>query len=539
MTRLTSWPDIRLRVNDFILRKERGNLILMNPEMIQTSMPAANSATPRATTGLEAAAELFRALNEDGVRYCHWKSNVRLEKALQGKTDLDLLVEREDSDRFRKILSEHRVKPLVAAPGKAYPALENYLGFDPASGELFHLHVHYQLVLGEQFVKNYRLPLETHFLDSTRLYHGVKVPAPELELIVLSLRALLKYRDRDVIKDILSIRSPGLPGDIVREIQWLLPQTSLEQIAETLQELQIVPADIVLGLLHTVNHSRRDGYRLYRLRARLRNSLRPWQRHNRFHASLLYYKALWRRRKSFLKRTPNRKMTLANGGQTLAFVGADGAGKSTMCSLLSEWLSWKLDAHLYYLGSKQPSRRSELLYLLFRIARRSQRAWGRLLGEKSLPVRWLATLRQSLLYSHHLSIGYDRYRRYRASRKQAGAGSLVIYDRFPLAASLDGPKIEIMANGNQGPVAGLFSRLERRLYRKFEAPDYYFLLDVHPDVSLQRKPDHERAAIERKYRVLQNLAEHKSNGVELVRVDANRSFETVAAQLKNLLWQIM
>lgn len=500
--------------------------------------PAVKSVVPP-TIGLEAASNLFRALNEAGIRYCHWKSNVRLEKALQGETDLDLLVEREDGNRFRAILSKHGVKRLVAAPGKAYPALENYLGFDPASGELYHLHVHYQLVLGEQFVKNYRLPLEKQFLESARMRHGVKIPAPELELIVLSLRALLKYRDRDVIKDILSIRSPGLPGDIVREIKWLLPQTSLRRVSEVLEELEIVPAGIVLELLQTVSHSPRAGYRLYRLRTRLRKALRPWQRHSRPQAALLYFRELWRRRKSFLKTAPNRKMTPVSGGATLAFVGADGAGKSTMCSLLTQWLSWKLDVHLYYLGSKQPSRRSAWLYLLFRIARRSQRAAARRLGEQSLPSHWLAILRQALLYSHHLSNGYDRYQRYRRSQRQVAAGSLVIYDRFPLAASLDGPKIELIADGKKGRLVAAFSRWERRLYRKFSDPDYYFLLDVHPDISLERKPDHERGAIERKQRVLQNLDGEKSNGVELARVDANRSYEAVVSQLKYRVWQVL
>ena len=511
----------------------------MHQDITEASVPASDNATSRPVTGLRAAADLFHALNEEGVRYCHWKSNVRLEEALRGETDLDLLVDRQDSDRFRKILGEHRVKPLVAAPGKAYPALENYLGFDPESGELFHLHVHYQLVLGEQFVKNYRLPLERHFLDSTRLRHGVKVPAPHLELIVLSIRALLKYRDRDVIKDVLSIRTPGLPGDIVREIKWLLPQTTSQQIAESLQELKIVPPDLVLDLLHTVGNSRRAGYHLFRLRSRLRKALRPWQRHGRLYASFLYFKALWRRQKSFLKRESKRKMTLANGGQTVAFIGADGAGKSTMCALIHRWLLWKVDTRLHYLGSKQASRRSDLLYFLFRIARRGQRACARELGKDSLPARWLATVRQALLYGHHLSIGYDRYRRYRTSRAQAAAGSVVIFDRFPLAASLDGPKIEMIARRSDGRLAALFSRWEEAVYRHFEMPDYYFFLDVHPDVSLERKPDHKREAIERKYRVLQELAKDMQGELGLVQVDANRSFERVVTQLKSNLWRIL
>ncbi len=186
---------------------------------------------------LPAASDFFAALNRAGLRYCHWKSNVRLEEALSGLTDLDILVDPVNRQAFRSIVRQFDIKRTLAAPGRHYPALENYIGFDPSRGRLFHLHVHYQLVLGEQFVKNYHLPLEALFFDSVQLDHGLKVPSPELELIVLSLRALLKYRDRDVIKDILTIRSPGLPAPILKEIRYLLARTTQEELSKTLTEI--------------------------------------------------------------------------------------------------------------------------------------------------------------------------------------------------------------------------------------------------------------------------------------------------------------
>jgi len=186
-------------------------------ELIRPEFPAA----------LPALTALFRDLNRRGIRYCHWKSNVRLEKSLQGRTDLDLLVDRKDTPAFRQLLHAHDVKPVLAAPGRDYPAVENHLGFDAATGRLFHLHVHYQLVLGEQFVKNYRLPLESHFLDSVRVSHGVKIPSPELEIAVLCVRALLKYRARDLACDVFSLGPSGLPVAILQEIDSLLCETSL------------------------------------------------------------------------------------------------------------------------------------------------------------------------------------------------------------------------------------------------------------------------------------------------------------------------
>lgn len=502
-------------------------------------------AAPRLMTAL------FEALSCGGLRYCHWKSNLRLEQGLRGETDLDLLVDPAQAPRFRQILKAHSARPTRAAPGKEYPAVENYLAFDAASGQLFHLHVHYQLVLGEQFVKNYRLPLEEQFLSSARLRHGVYVPAPELELIVLALRALLKYRDRDVVKDVLKIRYPGLPAHITDEIAWLLAQTSLERVDAQLQELgDLVPAEVVRAFLRTVTSAPRDGATLWRLRRQVRQALRPHERGSRALASLIYFRELWRRRNRFLRFTPPRGMTLPEGGRSLALIGADGAGKSTLCVRLRSWLAWKLDTRVYYLGSKQPSRRSELLYMLFRVARRGHRELSRTLGEGSPLCRLVETVRQALLYSHCLSIGYDRYARYLAGDRLVRAGSIVIFDRYPLEAIspspelrlLDGPQIPRVAGSDRGPLTRAFAWAEQRLYRNMLPPKQLFVLDVSPDVSVQRKPDHEREMVLAKSRAVRELAASVGPGgcsFRLVALSADQPLEEVLHQLKGHIWQVI
>ena len=234
-------------------------------------------------------------------------------------------------------------------------------------------------------------------------------------------------------------------------------------------------------------------------------------------------------------------MTLSNGAQNLALIGADGAGKTTMSYLIHQWLSWKLDVRLYYLGSKQPSRRSELLYLLFRMARRGSRSAERYLGEGSILTKLLATIRQMFLYIHHLSIGQDRYQRYRISLDKSCAGSIVLYDRFPLGPPLDGPKIHMIVNGNQGGLTQTFARLEQNIYRKIEPPDRYYLLNVSPDVSLNRKPDHSRKAIEAKSHFLDEFrSEATENGsFKLENLNADLPFPEVVAQLNTAVWQAL
>ncbi len=484
---------------------------------------------------LAAVTRLFFALNKARVRYCHWKSNMRLNEALNGRTDLDLLVNPQDAPLFRQILREHQVKPLLAAPGKYYSGIENHLGYDTASGKLFHLHVHYQLVLGEQYVKNYHLPIEEQIFTSVCLPQGVLVPSPAVELVILCLRALLKYRDRDVVKDVFSIRSPGLPAHIRQEIEWLWQRTTPEQIVEAAQQLNIVSEEIIFAFLQTVQAETRDGWQLFWLRSQVRRRLRPYQRHSRLRASLIYFRELWRQRPS----SPRRKMTLCTGGRTLALIGADGAGKSTMCQRITDWLSWKLDVRLYYLGSKQPSRRSELVYLLFRAARRGQRTVAGWLGSDSWLARWLVQLRQIVRYSHHLSIGRDRLHRYRESRAKAET-AVVIYDRYPLAALLDGPKIYL--NGHANRVGRVFATAEQGIYRQISPPRHYLLLNVSPEVSLQRKPDHDPTAVTAKAQFLNKFAaemEGSDEAVSLLTINADLPFAEVERQLKTAVWQVL
>jgi hypothetical protein len=211
------------------------------------------------TVGLKAVQALFQSLNERGIRYCLWKSNIRQEQGMSGETDLDLLVDREHSAAFRQILQEHNIRPFHAAPGRHYPSMENHLGFDDVTGRLFHLHVHYQLVLGERFIKNYRLPLENRFLDAVQLRYGAKLPSVELEIIILSIRILLKYRDRDLLRDILPYRSTGISASFRKEIEWLLEQTNRERIERTLAQIyETVPGDLILEFLDIVLTGRKE-----------------------------------------------------------------------------------------------------------------------------------------------------------------------------------------------------------------------------------------------------------------------------------------
>ena len=514
--------------------------IPMNPVAIQMGD---RRVYPPAT--VPALAAFLDELAEKRVRYCLWKSNLRLADALAGATDLDLLVDRRHAAVFREIVGRHRLNPLVPPVEGRYPGMEHFLGLDMASGRLFHLHVHYQLVLGEEYVKNYRLPIEEELLASTRLLHRVPIPRPELELSILAVRALLKYRDRDVVKDLLRIRSPGLPEQVRAEMGWLLTQTTVEEVRAALQAIDsVVPADVVCEFLETAVGDPRSGYSLFLLRRRLRRAVAGLRRRSRLRASLKYHGTAWRRR----ARRP--RMTRVGGGLTIALVGADGSGKSTMAEALARWLSWKLEVRVCYLGSKAPSRRSRWLYVAFRALRRSHRATVRKLGSEPTVARSIGAARDVTLALHYLAIGADRARRYGDGRRNARAGRVVIFDRFPLESLssrlehrlLDGPQISAALGDSTGRVTGALAAAEKRMYRRFALPDYLMVLQVSPEVSADRKPDHRIGVLTAKARAaleLATLAETGGDPARVIRIDANGPFDAVLQVVKARLWNVL
>lgn len=491
--------------------------------LVQSDLPA-----------LATAVAFFDALNRDGLRYCHWKSNLRLSWGLCGRTDLDLLVDPHHERRFHAIRNDFPIVAAQAPAGKRYPSIEDYVGFDPATGRLFHLHVHYRLVLGEQFVKNYHIPLEDALLDSAALHLGVRVPAPEMELLVLSLRALLKYRDRDALKDVLEIRSPGLPANIAAEVDWLASRTSAERVRAVAERHLPEVASIVEPFLAAVT-DRRDGRRMLHLRHQTRRALRQHQRGHRPVAVLRYVRESLRRRKRLRFGHSPRRMTV-DGGATIAFVGADGSGKTTLTHELDDSLSSLLETRRYYQGSKEPSPLSRGLYVTFRAGRRAHRAASGRLGEAHPVARALAAGRDACLHAHYLSIGLDRYRRHRAGRREAANGAVVIFDRYPLNAVLDGPQIGVAGGRN-----GLLARGEEALYRRFSPPDLLVILRVAPDVALGRKPDHQREAVEAKIHYLDALNDEpeRAPGATIRSVDANRPYPDVLAAARQAVWDAL
>jgi thymidylate kinase len=86
------------------------------------------------------------------------------------------------------------------------------------------------------------------------------------------------------------------------------------------------------------------------------------------------------------------------------------------------------------------------------------------------------------------------------------------------------------------------SDAEQQIYRKIEPPDAMILLNVSPEVSIQRKPDHQEEIIRLKTQTLAELGEQiqaKPGNLAFIAINADQPFEQVLLQVKREIWKLL
>ena len=176
---------------------------------------------------LDLICRVFEALNEYEIGYCHWKSNVFLDEALKGDTDLDILVDRVDADRFRGIISDNGFKMAKDLDGDADQSVCHYYGMDLRTCILVHLHVYYRLVTGGVLLKNYKIPIEGMLLWNTDRKGIVRVPSKAAELVLLVVRKITEVKKNhtplEMTMDSLKFAPINIPGLTLKALISIVP----------------------------------------------------------------------------------------------------------------------------------------------------------------------------------------------------------------------------------------------------------------------------------------------------------------------------
>lgn len=460
--------------------------------------------------------DLCESLDAEGVGYCHWKSTAFLERSATAENDLDLLVDRADASRLGLIL--HRLGFKEARDPRTAPGVADFYGYDSDADRFVHVHVHYQLVVGDDATKNYRLPIEDAFLASATSQGIFRVPSPELELVAFVIRMVLKHATWDA----LLTRQGRLPDRARQELEYLRAAADQDRLGSLLRahlpSLGVTLfADCVRALTPGCGVWRR-----VRTGHRLLVRLKPYTRRPRF---LDIGLKLWRRGVSFLarrlSRTPKLGAQLVSGGAMIAVVGGDGAGKSTAVGQLEAWLSRDFRARRIHLGRPPQSAATFLIRTALKARMRLARGRG----------RYPKILRVLL----DLAIARDRRSAYSDARRFANRGGLVICDRFPLrdVPSIDGPRLPGRLGAHEGKLPRLLLAIEQRYFAGLAPPDVLIALLVDPDIAVERRPDERPDFVRQRCEEFSRVA---WGSMRAHVIDAGRPPSEVLAVVKRSVW---
>lgn len=475
--------------------------------------------------------KLCQALAQEDIAYCHWKSNNALDRSARGDNDLDLLVSRAHMPRFTGILCRLGFKQARAPAEKQMPGVVDYYGYDGEADRWIHVHAHYQLVLGHDMTKNYRLPIERSYLESATKGDLFKVPAPEFEFIVFVIRMVMKHSTWDLVL----ARQGGLNSSERQELAYLEARIKMVRVYEILQQhLPYVNVDLFDNCIEAL---RPDSGRWSRVKTgrELQSTLRANARRP---LPIDTHLKLWRRAALTIRRRifkSSSKYRLESGGAIIAIIGGDGAGKSTAVDALYTWLSKNFETTTAHMGKPGWSRTTFAVRAILKI--------GNVLGLYPLE----SSLRETVTQKSTVTPRYpwlvreacrarDRYWTYVKARRFAARGGLVIVDRFPLPQIrlMDGPLTEqVFSAYRNGRLAGRLMSLEQGYYRQFASPEVLVVLRVDPEIAVRRKTDEDATSVRQRSKEIWDLSwEHTDAHI----IDASKSKAEVLTELKALVW---
>ena len=472
--------------------------------------------------------KLFGQWNKNSLNYCHWKSNEHLLSGLLGDTDLDVLLSKKDRSIGEGILRDLNFMKCKSQYGSRYPEVDDWMGFDTESGRLIHLHLHFQLVTGHKGMKEYNLPWTQLALD-TRIFNeefGVYTIEPNLELVTLYTRIGLKADFKNIIR--CRVGKFHFPKDVKREIEWLKERVDTEKVlkllnhfygfrandVEKIMQLDIIDSKAYLKL-------RRITESVFKKNSRIKSFIRLRE------VSLFIYQRYLQRLVKHFRIVISQKVPESKNGLTVAFLGQDGAGKTTVTRDIIKWWSWKLDVCNVYLGSgdNYTSNKKKLSRKI----------------PSSGPLKYL---RSYLSLSDSKDRVRRAYKNVKKAEQYASKGGLVIYDRYPqmeYEGICDGPKIrKRLRSGSSNHVFyKLFSPLankEENYIRKIVScpPNIVFKLILSPEESMRRKPHENYEEVKVKHEIMKSL---KFNHSKVYTIDATMPYGEEIIYIKNKIWE--
>lgn len=494
---------------------------------------------------LKSIEKMLKAFDENKIEYCHWKSNEHLKEALTGDTDLDILFSADQRQILEKALSEAGLKRFRAVPLMQYNAIEDYIGFDKETAKIWHLHLHYRLSLGEKHLKGYTAPWTEYILSRRHLVEtdegSIYCSDPEDETVLLYVRMALKLRWRDLGRKI--------GNDDIIEMNWLRNQASTDAAVRVAENLLGKRVACEMEKILSVKPEKKN--QLLKLQKLLRREMKNFTPYNRFTSwavrtvrELFWLCAGVKRKLGLSSGTPGRRVS-PSGGTVVAFLGCDGAGKSTTLAYVNSEFKKKLDVKNEYLGSGDGS--SSLLRKPMKLV--AKKVGGKGVGhsvdkeldnvqESKSSVSLKARLYSLAKVIWAVTLANEKKTKLRKITKARNSGMLVLIDRYPqteIAGYSDGPLLNRYIK-NKG-LYGTAARYEKRVYDSayVNAPDLFLKLMVPTEIAIARKPEMTAEEIDNKKAAVRKMY----SDCCCVEIDTSRDKSVTFGEVMDAIWQII
>lgn len=494
--------------------------------------------------------KLFSSWNCNQVDYCHWKSNEHLMEGLDGLTDLDVYVSPTHQKLADDLLRKEGFLQCLTQKSARYPKVEEWIGFDEESGKLIHVHLHFQVITGTKFCKEYVFPIDdliikTRVLDEET---NVYVTDPNLEIIILYSRVVLKASNKKAI---------SLDNDYTREIEYLKAHINKQTVLDYCKVLLMDNGDIFYKYIASDALNTEEWFSLYKI---VRKWLNPYKKYSDVSVFFRHKYFLYR---SMAIQLLNKKIgshvidkkTFPGVELSVCFIGQDGCGKSTITQDIRKWLNWKVASDRFYLGSgdlynsylkrllERPVKNNKNAVLKEpKTANISTKKEGESKNVKQGVMKSIAVWGWNVLRAYYLAgIAKRSYKEVKKSASYMKCGGIALYDRFPqiqFEGLYDGPKInkQLVAHGDDNFLIRWFSNREKRWLEKTQKyqPTVLFKLVLPPEESLRRKPFEDYEAVCKKSKITEQLVFESSN---VYTVDATQDYNLELLQVKRIIWR--
>jgi thymidylate kinase len=495
---------------------------------------------------LEIYRNLFKSINDKGIKYCHFKSNDHIKAGLNGLTDLDIVVLPEDARKFIKILHDFDFKRTEAGFGVKNHAREGHLGYDRISGKLVYIDLHFSVIIGKNRIREYALNELSSNIIKHRVMHeesGVFIASPTYEIFLLILRASIKVRARDKIKEMLGITF--FDESWTCQHDWLGKRYNQVELAQLLKfYFHEDDSNRVFKSFEAYPNLKE----LFYLKKKFKKS---------FFGSLKYgnivsffgmiFKEIngflcYVNRRFFSNLLPLNRRYLASGGKFITLVGVDGAGKSTQIEFVTKYLTWKLDVSNVYLGAGDgdSSWHRSILIKGRKLLSLKSDSYNESSYEKKKSSMGLFRKLARNIWAVSLMIEKNsKLKKYHRLSKRA---TVVISDRYPqnnVKNFNDGVLLSEYKTERKWSLLGMLASIEDDIYsgKKYGSPDLVIKLMIEPEVSVERGQSTSISYLQRRIDTVNSMT--FSESCVVVEVDASQALEKVSQDISNAIWKIL